>query len=123
MAGRPCQRAAPSAGPLRVQSLPIGASAYTAFASPDATQPAAPAVAADLGQGNGYGNGNVNTGTVTDHNGNGTGTSVLDIPASDLNEEEISALLFMREEEKLARDVYNALYAIDRKSTRLNSSH
>jgi hypothetical protein len=92
----------------------IGASAYTAFASPDATQPAAPAVAADLGKGNGYGNGNANTGTVTDHtgNGNGTGTSVLDIPASDLNEEEISALLFMREEEKLARDVYNALYAI-----------
>ena len=94
----------------------IGASAYTAFASPDATQPAAPAVAADLGQGNrnGIGNGNSNAGTVTDHtgNGNGTGTSVLDIPASDLSPEEISALLFMREEEKLARDVYNALYTI-----------
>jgi len=88
----------------------IGASAYTAFASPDATQPAAPLVVADLGQGNG----NVNAGRVTDHtgNGNGTGTSVLDIPASDLSSEEISALLFMREEEKLARDVYNALYAI-----------
>ena len=69
----------------------IGASAYTAFASPDATQPAAPLVAADLGQGNGNGNGNVNAGRVTDHtsNGNGTGTSMLDIPASDLSSEEI----------------------------------
>jgi hypothetical protein len=36
---------------------------------------------------------------------------VLDIPASDLSAEEAAALLFMREEEKLARDVYNALYA------------
>jgi len=92
----------------------IGASAYTAFASPDATQPAAPTVAANLGQGNGYGNGNANAGTVADQarNVNGTGASVLDIPASDLSPEEISALLFMREEEKLARDVYNALYVI-----------
>jgi hypothetical protein len=37
---------------------------------------------------------------------------VLDIPASDLSQEETAALLFMREEEKLARDVYNALYEI-----------
>ena len=92
----------------------IGASAYTAFASPGATQSAAPVVAPDLGQGNGYGNGNTSTGAVTGQtgNGNGTGTSVLDIPASDLSSEEAASLLFMREEEKLARDVYNALYAI-----------
>ena len=92
----------------------IGASAYTAFASPGAGQSAAPVVAAEYGQGNGYGNGNANAGTVTDHtgNGNGTGTSVLDIPASDLNPDEAAALLFMREEEKLARDVYNALYSL-----------
>jgi hypothetical protein len=90
----------------------IGASAYSAFASPNTDQTAA----VSAGQGNGNGNGNANTGTVTvtDHsgNGNGTGTSVLDIPASDLSQEEISALLFMREEEKLARDVYDALYSI-----------
>lgn len=33
------------------------------------------------------------------------------IPASELNEEEAAALLYMYEEEKLARDVYNTLYA------------
>lgn len=32
------------------------------------------------------------------------------IPASDLNAEEAAALIYMYEEEKLARDVYNALY-------------
>lgn len=35
---------------------------------------------------------------------------MLDIPVSDLSTEESAALLFMREEEKLARDVYNTLY-------------
>jgi hypothetical protein len=78
--------------------IAIGASVYTAFAAPGTnifsrqSEPVA----------NGNGNG-----------GNGTGaqTSVLDIPASDLSAEEAAALLFMREEEKLARDVYNALYA------------
>ena len=48
---------------------------------------------------------------ITAGNGNGTGTAVLTIPASELNSEEAAALLFMREEEKLARDVYTALYA------------
>lgn len=43
--------------------------------------------------------------------GNGTGINVLTIPASELSSDEAAALLFMREEEKLARDVYNALYA------------
>lgn len=43
---------------------------------------------------------------------NGSGVSVLNIPASDLNDEEAAALLFMREEEKLARDVYNKLYEV-----------
>jgi len=91
-----------------------GARAYSAFASPDATQPPALAIATDLGQGNGYGNSNANAGSITDHtgNGNGTGTSVLDIPASDLSSEEAAALLYMREEEKLARDVYNTSYEI-----------
>ena len=34
------------------------------------------------------------------------------IPASDLSAEEAAALLFMREEEKLARDVYNQMFAL-----------
>jgi len=88
----------------------IGASAYTAFAGAGTDETVVPETAVDFGQGNG--NGNNNAGAVIDHsgNGNGTGTSVLDIPASDLSPEESASLLFMREEEKLARDVYNALY-------------
>lgn len=45
-------------------------------------------------------------------NGNGTGTSVIAIPASELSADEAAALLFMREEEKLARDVYTKLYEV-----------
>ena len=86
----------------------IGASAYTAFASPDTSEAAAPSVAPDYE--NGTGNGG--TGAGQTGNGNGTGTPVLDIPASDLSPEETAALLFMREEEKLARDVYKKLYEI-----------
>ena len=86
----------------------IGASAYTAFASPDNSETAAPSVAPDYGNGNGNGG----TGTGQTGNGTGAGTSVLDIPASDLSPEESAALLYMREEEKLARDVYNTLYEI-----------
>jgi hypothetical protein len=84
----------------------VGASAYTAFASPDNNETTAPAVAPNYGNGNGNGG----TGTGQTGNGNGTGTSVLDIPASDLSPEESAAMLYMREEEKLARDVYNTLY-------------
>ena len=41
----------------------------------------------------------------------GSGVDLLNIPASSLSADEAASLLFMREEEKLARDVYNALYA------------
>lgn len=86
--------------------IAVGASAYNAYASPDAKTAAAPDTAIQSGNGNGHGgNGNANDG----QNG---GTGITGIPASDLNDEEIAALLFMREEEKLARDVYNALYAV-----------
>ncbi len=78
----------------------IGASAYSAFASAGTTPAAAPDTTST-----GYGNGNGNSG------GSGTGTTVLDIPVSDLSAEESASLLFMREEEKLARDVYNTLAA------------
>jgi len=81
--------------------IAIGASVYTAFAAPGANIFSTQPQTASNGNGNG-GNGN----------GTGEGVSVLDIPASDLSEEEAAALLFMREEEKLARDVYNALYAV-----------
>jgi hypothetical protein len=73
----------------------VGASAYTALASPGADQPTAPGTSADFGKGN----------------GNGSGISALDLPAGELSAEEAASLLYMREEEKLARDVYNALYA------------
>jgi hypothetical protein len=84
--------------------IAIGASVYTAFAAPGtnifSTQPQ---TASTNGNGNG-GQGNGGNGA-----GTGTGTSVLDIPASDLSADEAAAMLFMREEEKLARDVYNTL--------------
>ncbi len=86
----------------------IGASAYSALASSGSGETAAPASAPESG--NGRGNGNAGS-DLTDYR-NGTGTSVLDLPASELNAEETAALLYMREEEKLARDVYNALYAL-----------
>jgi len=76
--------------------IAIGASAYSAFASAGTDPIAIPDTSAvDNGNGNG-----------------GNGTSVLDVPASDLSAEESASLLFMREEEKLARDVYNALYTV-----------
>ena len=84
--------------------IAVGASAYNAFASPNATAPAVSDAAPVTGSGNGNGNGN----------GSGTGGSaqLTTIPVSDLSAEEAAALLFMREEEKLARDVYNQLFAL-----------
>ncbi len=88
----------------------IGTAAYNVIGAQAAGGVAAPAA----GNGNGNGNGQGGAGTTGSGagNGNGTGTSVLDIPASDLNADEAAALLFMREEEKLARDVYTKLYEV-----------
>jgi hypothetical protein len=86
--------------------IAIGASVYTAFAAPGTNIFSAQSQAASA-NGNGKGNG----GQGNNGNGAGAGTSVLDIPASDLNADESASLLFMREEEKLARDVYNTLSA------------
>jgi hypothetical protein len=83
--------------------IAIGASVYTAFAAPGTNIFSTQSQTASNGNGNG-GNGGGGQG-----NGTGTGTSVLDIPASDLSADEAASLLFMREEEKLARDVYNTL--------------
>ena len=84
--------------------IAVGASAYNAFASPNSTTPAVSDAAPVIGSGNGNGNGN----------GSGTGESaqLTTIPVSDLSAEEAAALLFMREEEKLARDVYNQLFTL-----------
>ena len=85
--------------------IAVGASAYNAFASPSAPT----ANAADLAQ---YGNGNGNGGNGNGGQTGGGGVQLTAIPASDLSAEEAAALLFMREEEKLARDVYNQMYAL-----------
>jgi len=81
--------------------IAVGTSAHNAFASANATTPAVPDAAVAAGNGNGNGNG---TGT-----GTGGSAQLTTIPASDLSAEEAAALLFMREEEKLARDVHNQL--------------
>jgi len=83
----------------------IGASAYTALASAEIASQEAPALSETIDTGNGNGNGGSNA-------GNGSGVSALDLPAGELSAEESASLLFMREEEKLARDVYNTLYAV-----------
>jgi hypothetical protein len=92
----------------------IGASVYSAMAAPGSNPLTAQSQSVSAnGNGNGNGNGNAGNGG----NGNGTGTSVLDIPASELSADEAAALLFMREEEKLAGDVYNFLYTTWGQST------
>jgi hypothetical protein len=85
----------------------LGTAAYNVSGVNAAGGMAAPS-AGNSGPGNG-GNGQGGTGA--------TGTSVLAVPASDLSTNESAALLYMREEEKLARDVYNTLSATWKIST------
>lgn len=85
--------------------IAVGTSTYNALAAP-AAQPSDVSV--------GWGNGNGNGGNSAGNGGN-TGTQLQQlqsIPASELSAEETAGLLFMREEEKLARDVYNQLYSL-----------
>jgi hypothetical protein len=77
-------------------TLVIGTSACTASAAPATDISALPEAVTSFG--NGYGDVN--------------GVTALDIPVSELTPEEVEALLFMHEEEKLARDVYNAMYEL-----------
>lgn len=58
------------------------------------------------GQGNGYGNSAQGASAQQDHT-----AALAAIPPADLSAEEAAGLVYMYEEEKLARDVYNALYA------------
>jgi len=88
--------------------IAVGASAYNAYASQDTNPADSPIASALFGNGNGNGSSNGNT----NGNGDGTGAGITTIPASDLSDEEAASLLYMREEEKLARDVYNALYTV-----------
>ncbi|HSG43289.1 MAG TPA: DUF2202 domain-containing protein, partial [Anaerolineales bacterium] len=74
--------------------IAIGASATNAFAAP----------ASGKGTWGGFKNG--------DQGRYGNGTGITTIPTSDLSEEEAASLLFMREEEKVARDVYIKMYEL-----------
>lgn len=82
----------------------IGTAAYNVIGVQAQGAVAAPLVGNGNGNG-GQGGGAQATGTQ-DH-----AVELAAIPASDLSAEEAADLLYMYEEEKLARDVYNALYA------------
>jgi hypothetical protein len=82
--------------------IAIGTGAYNVFASSAEPDPSTTITTANgYGGGQGVGNG-----------GGGSGVQLTAIPSSDLSVEENSGLLFMREEEKLARDVYNQLFTL-----------
>ncbi len=96
--------------------IAIGASAYNAYASGGLTFPSfnlqqQPAYGQGNGNGRGAGHGQ-GGGAQGPTSGLGGGADISSIPASDLSAEEAAGLLFMREEEKLARDVYNQMYAL-----------
>jgi hypothetical protein len=65
------------------------------------------------GYGQGQGNGEGGQGRRRGNSGQGSGwmENVLPAASGELSEEETAALLYMREEEKLAHDVYMTLYA------------
>jgi hypothetical protein len=87
----------------------IGTVAFNAIEAQAAGNTAA--VANGSTNGNGYG-GNGGNEAGTGDAGNGNGVNLSDIPVSDLTTEEAASLIYMREEEKLARDVYNQLYEV-----------
>jgi len=86
----------------------VGASAFKAMAAPDLKDQALPVSA---GLPNTLANVNaVGVASMAD-------TSIQAIPTASLTVDETAGLLFMYEEEKLARDVYNALFATWGQST------
>jgi hypothetical protein len=88
--------------------IAVGASAYNALASSSAPETGAPSTSGNFAGGNGRG-GNGNGG----NGGYGAGqVQLTSIPPSDLTADESAGLLYMREEEKLARDVYNQMYTL-----------
>lgn len=89
----------------------IGTAAYNVIGA-QAQGGISPAVAAQGNGGNGYGaQGNGNNGAQGAAETQNHATELAAIPPADLSAEEAAGLLYMYEEEKLARDVYNALYA------------
>jgi hypothetical protein len=90
--------------------IAVGTSAYNALASSSGPEPTTVNTSNNFGGGNGRG-GNGNGG-----NGNGGyggwQLQLTSIPPSDLTADETAGLLYMREEEKLARDVYNQMYTL-----------
>ncbi len=83
--------------------IAIGASAYTVLAFSSGPETGTITTTGNFGGGNGRGgNGGLGVGQV----------QLTSIPPSDLTTEESAGLLYMREEEKLARDVYNQMYTL-----------
>ena len=99
-----------------VSAVAVGA--YDAFkAQPAEAQAATGRGGNGNGQGQGYGGGQTAATAQAQSPAASpaqaeAGTAVLDIPVSEMSADEAASLLYMREEEKLARDVYTALYAI-----------
>lgn len=92
----------------------LGATAYNAFAAQGSfSLPFSGSAAPASGNGGWGGNGNRQQGQATQPQSAAGDPAVAlqAIPASELSAEETAALLYMREEEKLARDVYTALGA------------
>jgi hypothetical protein len=90
--------------------IAVGASAYNALASSSAPETSAVNPSGNFAGGNGrggHGNGNGGNGGF-----GGSQVQLTSIPPSDLTAEESAGLLYMREEEKLARDVYNQMYTL-----------
>jgi hypothetical protein len=91
--------------------IAVGASAYNALASSSAPETSDVTTAGNFGGGNGRG-GNGNGGNGGNGGFGGDQVQLTSIPPSDLTAEESAGLLYMSEEEKLARDVYNQMYTL-----------
>jgi hypothetical protein len=90
--------------------IAVGAGAYNALASSSGPEPTTVNTSNNFGAGNGRG-GNGNGGNGNGGYGGGQ-LQLTSIPPSDLTADESAALLYMREEEKLARDVYNQMFTL-----------
>ncbi|GAB4501857.1 MAG: hypothetical protein Fur0035_14010 [Anaerolineales bacterium] len=91
----------------------LGATVYNAFAASNGVSLSTASSNQNAGVNSGWGNGNGNQQSAqgAQPGAGDPAASLQSIPASALSSEESAALLYMREEEKLARDVYNVLGA------------
>lgn len=90
----------------------LAVSTAAVFANGNGAQPYEPGTGRGAGRGGGRGAGGGYG--VTNESAAGEDISLLiaDLPAEPLSEAEAEGLVYMREEEKLARDVYAALYEV-----------